>query len=325
MATLIKVERIDRIDCDAAAHDGMTLALNTRLKEMCALRDAALDWSEPEGVHKMRVASRRLRGALRDFAPHLGKRRISTSLKHIKEIARALGGVRDHDVAILTLERAATNAPSAIAEGIRRFAEFREGARQDARTRLAAIFAGESLAELTENFQAALEAHPRRARVTQSPKQKVSVAIGITYREVARSIILTRLEELENLSKSLYQPLKVKPLHEMRIAAKHLRYALELFEPCWGAPVALHAKNVASLQSSLGKLHDCDVWIRDFGRTEDSDGHALDFAQRAALVWLLSHFVRLRGKSLTKALMQWHEWQEQDFSAGLRESVGKKA
>lgn len=321
MATLIKVKQIPGINCDGAIHSGMKLALNTRLEQMCALREAAIDWSDPEGVHKMRVASRRLRGALRDFAPYLGKRRISSFLKIIKEIAQALGRVRDYDVAIMTLERTTAKAPSEIAAGIRRLADFRDVGRRDARAKLTAILIRESLSELTTKFKAALEAHPPRTRATRSPKQNISAATEITYREVARSIILTRLEDLERLSKSLYRPLKIAPLHEMRIAAKHLRYALELFEHCWGTPVAFFAKKVAGLQSSLGKLHDCDVWIEDFGQTVVRDVPDLDFDQRATLVWLLCHFVRLRGENLTEALMQWQEWKVKAFSAGLRESI----
>ena len=321
MATLIKVRQIPGINCDGPIHSGMELALNTRLEQMCALREAAIDWSDPEGVHKMRVASRRLRGALRDFAPCLGKRRISSSLKTIKEIAQALGRVRDYDVAIMAFERTAAKAPSEIAAGIRRLADFRDVDRTDARVKLTAILTSESLSELTTKFKTALEAPPPWTQATQSPKPDISAATEITYREVARSIILTRLEDLEKLSKTLYRPLKIVPLHEMRIAAKHLRYALELFEHCWGTPVAFFAKKVAGLQSSLGKLHDCDVWIEDFGHTMVRDVPDLDFDHRATLVWLLCHFVKLRGKNLTEALMQWQEWEVKDFSAGLRESI----
>ena len=38
---------------------------------MCSLRNQALNWSDPEGVHDMRVSSRRLRGALHDFRDRL--------------------------------------------------------------------------------------------------------------------------------------------------------------------------------------------------------------------------------------------------------------
>lgn len=72
------------------------------MKEMCALRNRALDWSDPEGVHDMRVAARRLRSALSDFKPYLRKSSIPTN--RLKAIAKSLGTVRDEDVVLAALE-----------------------------------------------------------------------------------------------------------------------------------------------------------------------------------------------------------------------------
>ena len=270
----------------------------------------------------MRVASRRLRGALRDFAPHLGKRRVSSSLKHIKEIAQALGRVRDNDVAIMTLDRTAAKAPAHIAAGIRRVAQLRDADRQSARVQLTPIITRESLAELAAKFKAMLEGMPP-AR-TRLSKEKGPAVMEITYREVGSSIILDRLQELEKLSKNLYQPFKIKPLHKMRIGVKHLRYALQLFEQCWGTPAAYFAKKASDLQTSLGKLHDCDVWIQDLGEMAISDVSNLDIDHRATVVWLLCYFVKLRGRYLSTALTQWQEWETRDFSPRLRESIQAK-
>ena len=319
MATLIKMKQLDDIDGDGPIQSGMTVALNNLLEEMCVLRGAALDWSDPEGVHKMRVASRRLRCALRDFAPWLRKHSISPALEQVKEIANALGRVRDQDVAIITLERTAARAPAAVAAGIRRLFQLRDARRRHARVKLKPILARESLAALNTKFKAALAGRARSARVRPSPKQNVSTEI--TYREVARSIILTRLADLEKLSSSLFQPHKIKPLHDLRIAAKHLRYALELFEQCWGAPVVCFAKEVAGLQSSLGKLHDCDIWLEDLGELGDDATQVLNPEQRATVVWLFSHFLKLRSKHLRAALIQWQEWESKDFSRRLRSNV----
>lgn len=322
MVKLIKQEELASIDCEAAVLQGMTAALVVRLEQMCALREAALDWSDPEGVHKMRVASRRLRGALRDFEPYLGKRRISSPLQQIKEIARALGHVRDHDVAIMTLERTATKAPQAVAAGIPRLVQIRDADRQEARVKLTAILASELLSELNTRLKTTLAGgHLKKTRVNPSPGQSLTAASVITYREAARSIILARLDDLESLSKHLYEPLKVKPLHNLRIGAKHLRYALQLFEPCWGTALAAFAKKVAGLQSSLGKLHDCDVWIKELGGLISGDVCELD-GDRATLIWLLCNFVKLRGKHLSEALMQWQDWEAKDFSKRLRETIG---
>jgi len=265
----------------------------------------------------MRVASRRLRGALRDFAPYLAKRRVASCLKNIKEIAQALGRVRDNDVAIMKLERTAAKAPADVAAGIHRFVQFREADRQTARVQLTPIITRESLSELTTKFRAMLEQAP----LARAARSSVRAVTEITYREVGSSIILARLDELEKLSKNLYQPLKIRPLHEMRIAVKHLRYALQLFEQCWGPPIKFFQEKVAELQTSLGKLHDCDVWIKALSEMAGRDGPELDFDHRATAVWLLCHFLKARSKHLSAALVQWQEWETMGFSGRLRESI----
>ena len=80
---MAKAKRIS-LKCNAPASAGIKLALVTRFEELQGWRKAALDWSDPEGVHSMRVASRRLRGALRDFAPFLRKRSLTGALKELK-------------------------------------------------------------------------------------------------------------------------------------------------------------------------------------------------------------------------------------------------
>jgi len=316
---MTKATTLTHIECDASARDGMTLVLKTRFEEMCSLRDAALDWSDPEGVHNMRVASRRLRGALSDFMPFLRKRRHAAYLEQIRVLARALGRVRDYDVEIMTLENTATKAPSEIARGILEFARLRNAARDEAREKLSFPLDPDGLLKLKSKFASALERDP--GQKGKEEKQKVLVSPGVTYREAATSILLSRLEELETLSNSLYHPLKAKPQHEMRIAAKHLRYALELFEPCWGLPITPLATKVAALQTSLGKLHDCDIWIERFGKAATKPEPPVDFDYRATAVWLLCHFMKLRNKHLIRALSEWNEWERDGLSAQLRQLV----
>ena len=94
---------------------------------------------------------------------------------------------------------------------------------------------------------------------------------------------MQRLKELEQLSVGFYRPLDVKPLHKMRIAAKRLRYALELFDQCLGPEAVVFAKTVARLQTSLGELHDCDIWIETFGEQ-------LEDAKRQPAMSVQDHF-----------------------------------
>jgi CHAD domain-containing protein len=108
---MAKTKPLDGLDCDGPALAGMALVLSIRMEEMYSFRNHALNSHDPEGVHNMRVASRRLRSALVDFMPYLGKARFNNSLKDIEALAHALGRVRDSDVAIITLKEAQTRLP----------------------------------------------------------------------------------------------------------------------------------------------------------------------------------------------------------------------
>ena len=63
----------------------------------------------------MRVASRRLRSALRDFAPYMNEKRVAGVRVELKKLADALGRVRDIDVEAAALEEAAREAPERCA------------------------------------------------------------------------------------------------------------------------------------------------------------------------------------------------------------------
>jgi CHAD domain-containing protein len=76
-----------------------------------------------------------------------------------------------------------------------------------------------------------------------------------------RRIVDTRAAELRAFSPAVLDPRNVDALHDMRIAAKRLRYVLELSTPVFGEPAAEGAKRAKKLQDLLGEIHDCDVTI----------------------------------------------------------------
>lgn len=83
----------------------------TRFDEMMSYRDAALKGKSPDGVHDMRVASRRLRAALELFRDVFPRREFKTMLSEVKGLADALGGVRDLDVMLQRLEEDMAGRP----------------------------------------------------------------------------------------------------------------------------------------------------------------------------------------------------------------------
>jgi hypothetical protein len=80
-------------------------------------------------------------------------------------------------------------------------------------------------------------------------------------RENARRIVDVRAGEVRSFSPAVLDPGNVEALHDMRIAAKRLRYVLELTAPVFGAGAEQGAKRAKKLQDLLGEIHDCDESI----------------------------------------------------------------
>jgi CHAD domain-containing protein len=90
-----------------------------RAGELVEHSAGVLDLGEIEAVHRMRVATRRLRAALEVFEPCFPRKRHRRALKEVKRLADALGERRDRDVAIAGL----TEFGEAVAAADRRGVE----------------------------------------------------------------------------------------------------------------------------------------------------------------------------------------------------------
>ncbi len=77
----------------------------------------------------------------------------------------------------------------------------------------------------------------------------------------AARIVQTRLEELRALGDLALAPGASEAQHDMRIAAKRLRYVLEIVAPCFGEEAGVARKVAKELQTALGDLHDCDLML----------------------------------------------------------------
>ena len=75
-----------------------------------------------------------------------------------------------------------------------------------------------------------------------------------------RDIFAVRIEELWDWEQYLDDQDHVRELHDMRIAAKRLRYLFEFFEPCFGDDLTQELVLFKQLQDYLGEIHDCDAW-----------------------------------------------------------------
>jgi CHAD domain-containing protein len=196
------------------------------------------------GVHKARVASRRLReilpmaGAGAD-APVRGLRR------RIRRITRALGGVRELDVTrtLLVEESARRDWPVAPAARVDRHLS---AARDDARRHLLARLGATPAADIVVDVGAVA------SRIERGVDREA--ALSVLASRAGRRLDAFRAA-LEHAG-TLYEP---EALHAVRIATKKLRYVLELAVGAAGAPFRRDVSQLESLQEELGRIHDLQV------------------------------------------------------------------
>jgi CHAD domain-containing protein len=104
----------------------------------------------------------------------------------------------------------------------------------------------------------------------------------------ASRIVRTRLDELRSFDEQALMPQATVAQHDMRIAAKRLRYVLEIVGPCVGDRAEPARRAAKKLQSVLGDIHDCDLMLPSVEHVE-----SLATAIRERRERLFHEFVRL--------------------------------
>ena len=169
-----------------------------------------------------------------------------------------------------------------------------------------------------------------------------------TLADNAERIVRVRLDELCGFMPQAADPEEVVALHDMRIAAKRLRYILEVTGPCFG-PYAKNATKLAKeLQDLLGEIHDCDVQIpatAEFaaqlqeadaaalreaaGDAEDLDPALLKQApharEHAGLAALETHLRARRLLLFDRFLELWADYERKGFRARLEYAVAERS
>jgi CHAD domain-containing protein len=97
-------------DCEESFARAAARTIEVRAAEVFEHSPGVLAIDDPERVHDMRVATRRLRAAMEVFEPCFPRKRFRKTLREVKALADALGARRDPDVQIEFLERIVTEA-----------------------------------------------------------------------------------------------------------------------------------------------------------------------------------------------------------------------
>jgi CHAD domain-containing protein len=210
------------------------------------------DGSDAEELHDMRVATRRMRAAWRVFDGAFKAGKTKKIRRHLETIADRLGAVRDLDVLIEGLEAYRLGLDEGQRPGLEPLLSVWRRQRASARTQLISELDSDRYASFIKEMEAFLEAGAHMAAAVAAPTAPHRV------RDRAASEIWAAYEAVR--AYELVLPwADVETLHELRIATKWLRYALEFFGETLGPDSAHLLERVVALQEHLGCLHDADV------------------------------------------------------------------
>ncbi|HWL81796.1 MAG TPA: CHAD domain-containing protein [Roseomonas sp.] len=230
-----------------AAEDAFALAIAHLTDVLLTHAPAARPDRGPEAVHQLRVAARRLRSCLRLFRPVLDGPALRALDASLRDFARALGEAREWDVFLgeMGAELAAALGPDRRWARLLRAAEAR---RLAAYTQLRTMLDGPAFRKLV--WQAV------RAAALRDWGAPEGADAPPPLRDLAAGLLSKRHRKLLKEGRHI-ETLSDEALHELRLKAKRLRYAAELFAPLWpGKPARRFLKRIAALQQALGVAND---------------------------------------------------------------------
>jgi CHAD domain-containing protein len=199
------------------------------------------------GVHQARVASRRLREALPVLTAGLQHSKSGKAQRKIRRLTQALGTVRELDVTLRLIDELGERpaVPRAALSEVRALViEDRESRRGVMLERLDRV----DTAKLARRLDAV-----RQALMHPAPGHAWRPALALRIATRAR-----RLEKATERAGRIYAP---EALHQVRIAAKKLRYALEIADESTAAPCGGTLKVIKRIQDALGRLHDLQILL----------------------------------------------------------------
>ena len=232
----------------AGAQHALARTLSRRAEALTGQLDDALK-GDVEAVHDARVATRRLREVVPVVTGRHRTRKVERLTRRLRKLTRALGPVRELDVALKNLgERAGRRrSPGVVALRTHlrdeRDAAFERLERKVDRGRAERLLA--RLGKLEDRLGGASDA--------------TSVAELEGARRALAGSAIERARQLGDAIGAAGAMFIVDRVHEVRIAAKRLRYALELAGELRLLATGALVNRLRAIQDVLGDLHDLDV------------------------------------------------------------------
>lgn len=222
--------------------------LLSKAEPLFALEQKARSGADVDAVHDMRVASRRLREALRLVAPLYPEKPFRSWYRRIRRITRALGPVRDSDVFI----DAIAALRSEVGAGGRLAIAWAVGYRQGVRVHELDVLDRELARLDLERMRSEFERFAFEVRADEASDRPF---VEFAHAEVAkRAAVVFGAQDAALVESNREEQ------HALRIDYKRLRYAVEAFAPCYGELFDELHGTLTAFQDALGDLHDVHVF-----------------------------------------------------------------
>ena len=218
---------------------------------------------DADAIHDMRVATRRVREALPLLRTQSDEHTEELRLV-FRKVGRALGGARDGDVALGLLDQMEQRRPAVgtAAAAMRRDIERERLAK---RSKLVKVVESTDFHEAVAELLHQVVAHGWRAMLQRRPFKRGWEGL-LRQRMIDRAAMLRhRIDR----AAGVYFP---KRVHAVRIAAKKLRYALEIADATGLCQSGDAIEVLKETQDTLGYVHDCHLLIRRLAELETDEG-----------------------------------------------------
>jgi CHAD domain-containing protein/adenylate cyclase class IV len=212
---------------------------------------SAWEGLDAEGVHQMRVATRRIRAALRAFKSVFESASRNEFNREFKWLARVLGSVRDLDIHQDNLRRYTGEISVEQAACLDDYQQHLAKQWQAARNELLDCLSSARYRTLKSSFTEFLQRGPSAGALT--------VVALATIRDDAVRLIGKQYKSVLRHGRSITQESPHEELHALRIDCKRLRYLFEFFRDIYGTSLTPFIKRLKTLQDVLGEFQDAQV------------------------------------------------------------------
>jgi CHAD domain-containing protein len=285
--------------------------LRKQIKQLTGQIEGIRKAEDIEFIHRARVATRRLRAGLRLFGECFPADRLKTWRKEIRRLGQSLGDARDQDVQIAFLCDLLSHLQelqyvAGVARVLVRWERQREKVQPQVIRSIRRLLGTPILHEMLAATKKWRDDGQGDEPWRPSP---MLFAHGEKH-------ILSRLEELRAFEPCLSDPQDKAQHHAMRIAAKRLRYTVEICRPMYAGRVDGVLEAIKQVQSLLGEIHDCDMWMvqldaftaKEAKRLQKLYGHPGPLARVKAGIHYLRQERQKRREALFSTLTQY--WRD---------------